>query len=269
MELGQPKDSMQESFQLFLPSFEKGGKFVNNSMYRRNNYGEKYDHVMHASFFDFMHSFTMLLQAMTPKRIFLSCKSHGKHWSTGISEFGHSLFVQRDILFHDGCFPKAPNISHIFSHGEITCAASKWWGNHLPYLDMMHAGDALHWYHMWDYDPPPHAQIFVCLYVVLLPYLDDIVLLFMGMYGGRMGSLYVPHGMENIFVSPATCFREIIGSAMFISFEFLTPYGMDYVHLIMTIQEQLMEDWIGEHLESLVHDGVTNVGGEVLQHSTY
>ena len=59
---------------------------------------------------------------------------------------------------------------------------------------------------------------------------------------------------------------------MFVLVEFLTPCGMDYVHLIMTLEEQFMEDWIGEHLayeESLILDGVTNGGGEVLQHSPY
>ena len=90
---------------------------------------------------------------------------------------------------------------------------------------------------MWDYDPPPHAKISIFLYVVLLPYLDDIVVLFMGMYGGRMGSLYVPHGMETLYVPYATCFRESIGSAMFVSVEFLTPCGMDYLHLIMNLEE--------------------------------
>ena len=53
---------------------------------------------------------------------------------------------------------------------------------------------------------------------------------------------------------------------MFVSYEFLTPCGMDYVHLIMTLEEQYMEGWIGEHLaceESLILDGVTNGGGEV------
>ena len=47
---------------------------------------------------------------------------------------------------------------------------------------------------------------------------------------------------------------------------------MDYVHLMMTLEEQFMEVWIGEHLaceESLILDGVTNGGGEVLQHSPY
>ena len=48
---------------------------------------------------------------------------------------------------------------------------------------------------------------------------------------------------------------------MFVSIEFFTPCGMDYVHLMMTLEEQFMEAWIGEHLaceESLIFDGVTN-----------
>ena len=84
-----------------------------------------------------------------------------------------------------------------------------------------------------------------------------------------MGSMYVPHGMETLHVPYATCFRESIGSSMFVSYEFLTPCGMDYAHIIMTLEEQFMEGWIGEHLaceESLILDGVTKGGGEVLQH---
>ena len=72
---------------------------------------------------------------------------------------------------------------------------------------------------MWDYDPPPYAQISSCLYIVFLPYIDDILVIFMGMYRGRMGGMYVPHGMDNIYVSYPTCFREIIGSTMLASFE--------------------------------------------------
>ena len=48
--------------------------------------------------------------------------------------------------------------------------------------------------------------------------------------------------------------------------------GMDYVHLIMALEEQFMEGWIGEHFayeESLILDGVTNGGEVVLQHSPY
>ena len=47
---------------------------------------------------------------------------------------------------------------------------------------------------------------------------------------------------------------------------------MDYVHLIMTLEEQFMEGRIGEHSayeEISILDGVTNGGGEVLQHSPY
>ena len=82
-----------------------------------------------------------------------------------------------------------------------------------------------------------------------------------------MGSLYVAHGMETLYVPYATCFRESIGSTMFVSFEFLTPCGMDCAHLIMTWEEQFIEGWIGENLayaESLTHDSVINGGGEVM-----
>ena len=76
-----------------------------------------------------------------------------------------------------------------------------------------------------------------------------------------MGSLYVPHGMENLYVPYATCFKESIGPTMFVSIEFLTPYGMDFIHLMMPLEEQFIEAWIGEHLaydEILIFDGVTN-----------
>ena len=87
-----------------------------------------------------------------------------------------------------------------------------------------------------------------------------------------MGSLYVPHGMETLYVPYATCFRESIGPTMFVSVEFFTPCGMDFIHLMMTLEEQFIEAWIGEHLayeESLIFDGVTNEEGEVLHHSPY
>ena len=82
-----------------------------------------------------------------------------------------------------------------------------------------------------------------------------------------MGSLYVPHGMEIFYVPHATCFRESIGLAMFISVEFFTPCGMDYAPLMMTLEEQFMMCWLGEHLayeEDLILDSVTNGGVEGL-----
>ena len=87
-----------------------------------------------------------------------------------------------------------------------------------------------------------------------------------------MDSLYVPHGMGLLHVPHATFFGESISPAMFIIVEFFTPCGMNYVHLKMTLQEQLMQGWTGEHLaceESLTFDGVSNGGGELLQHSAY
>ena len=116
---------------------------------------------------------------------------------------------------------------------------------------------------MWDYDPPPFMQISVCMYLVLIPYIDDVLILFMGFFGGRMGGMYMPYGREALHVHYATCFRENIGKTMFVSFELLSPCGMDYLHLMRTLEEKFMEDWIGRHLayeKSLSHVGVTNDG---------
>ena len=131
----------------------------------------------------------------------------------------------------------------------------------------MQVGDALRLHHMWDFDPHPQAQISVCIYVVLLPYLDDIVVLFMGLYGGRMGSLYVPHGMELLPVPHDTCFILSIAPAMLTSVEFFTPGGMDYAHLMLALEEQFLMYWLDEHLasdEDMIIDDIINGEGEGL-----
>ena len=117
---------------------------MHHSICMRTTIGEEHAHVKHVLFFDCMHSFTMYMQAMTPRRSIISCKLHGQHGATQNFELGHSLGGQREIFHHDVFFPKAPNISHTFSHGERVWAASKWWENHLPHLDLMWVGDALH-----------------------------------------------------------------------------------------------------------------------------
>ena len=80
-----------------------------------------------------------------------------------------------------------------------------------------------------------------------------------------MGGMYVPHGMEVLHAPYATCYRESIWKTMFVSFELSSPYGMDYLHLMRTLEEQFMKGSIGERLAyggSLSNDGVTNGGGE-------
>ena len=64
---------------------------------------------------------------MTPKRNVIPYKIHGQLWAKTISDYGHSLAEQREILQHDGCFSKAPNLSPTFSHGEMLWVKSKWW----------------------------------------------------------------------------------------------------------------------------------------------
>ena len=55
---------------------------------------------------------------------------------------------------------------------------------------------------------------------------------------------------------------------MFISVEFFTPEGRDYVHIMLALEEQYMMNWLVEHLdydEDLILDRAINGGGEVLQ----
>ena len=174
------------------------------------------------------------------------------------------------MIYHSQCNPKASNISHLFNTFEKTMAAIKWWGNHLPYHYLMQSGDILHWFHMWDYNPPPFFNMDVYMYLVLIPYIDDVLIIFMGMIRGMMEGLDVPFGREILHVHYATCFTENIGQTMIVSLDLFLPFGMSHFHLMRTWEENFMEGWIGRHLGyegSLSHDSVSNGTGEELHHS--
>ena len=87
----------------------------------------------------------------------------------------------------------------------------------------------------------------------------------MGLYGQRMGSVYVPHGLELQLLLHDTCFRCSISPPMFIYVEFFTPEGMDYAHIMLALEEQFMMLWFVEHLGYdglLILDDANNEGGE-------
>ena len=82
--------------------------------------------------------------------------------------------------------------------------------------------------------------------------------------------MYVPYGIHILHAPYDTCFQEDLGKTMFVLFELLSPYGMDYFRLMRNLEEQFMEGWIGEHLAyegRLSHVGVTNGGRKELHHS--
>ena len=174
---------MKDLIQAPLSSFGMRGDIsMHHSICMSRILGKEHAYVHNFSFDDYFHSFTMNMQAIALRRIIIPYKIHGQIWAIKISEHGHSLGRQREILYHCGFIPKAPNISHTFSHVEMTWKQIKWWGNHLPYHYLMQLGYLLRWFHMWDYDAPPFVQIYVCMYLVLIPYIDDVLILFMGMF---------------------------------------------------------------------------------------
>ena len=57
---------------------------------------------------------------------------------------------------------------------------------------------------MWDYDPPPLLYMTAYVYLVLIPYIDDVLILIVGMVGGRMQGLNMAIGSEMLHVSYAS-----------------------------------------------------------------
>ena len=99
---------------------------MHNPMRVKDHDGKGFDHDKKVVFSNLLHSFATFLQDMTPKGSERSCGSHGFWWANRNFELGHSLVEKRKISFHDGCFPKAPNISDNLSHVKMTHAANVW-----------------------------------------------------------------------------------------------------------------------------------------------
>ena len=115
-----------------------------NSMSMGGLYGKKFDLVEQVYFSNLAHSLTICMQAMAPTRSNITCKSHGKYGANRNFKAGHSLEVQREIIYHDGCFPKAPNEGFTFSHVKVTLAENMWREYHLSHLDLLKTRCALH-----------------------------------------------------------------------------------------------------------------------------
>ena len=127
MEMDQQHNSMKDLIQPSLSLFEEGNRTMHHSICLRRTIGEEHTYVNHILFPNCMPYFTMYMQTMTPKRSVIPYKLHVQLFAKTISDYGHFLGEQREILQHDGCFPKAPNISSTFSHGEMLWAEIQWW----------------------------------------------------------------------------------------------------------------------------------------------
>ena len=101
---------------------------------------------------------------------------------------------------------------------------------------------------MWDYDPPPKFHMVAYVSLVMIPYIDDVLILIVGMIGGRIQGLNVPIGSEIFHVSYASCFMENIGKTMIYTLDLLFPYEVSHWHLMSTWEENFMEGLIGRHL---------------------
>ena len=111
---------MQKTFQPSLSSLKRGENPMPNSMCMGDLYGKESDLVEQVYFSNLAHSLTICLQAMAPTSSNITCRSHGNNEAKKNPKVGHSLEVQREIIHHDGWFPKAPNEGFTFSHVKVT-----------------------------------------------------------------------------------------------------------------------------------------------------
>ena len=100
---------------------------------------------------------------------------------------------------------------------------------------------------MWDYDPPLvlHMEAYVSL--VMIPYIDDALIIIVGMIGGRMQGLNVPIGSDILHVSYASFSKENIWKTMISTLDLLSPYRMIHFVNLSPWEEHFMDGLIGGH----------------------
>lgn len=81
VEMGQKHSSVGELIWPSLSPLEGGDRYMHHSNLMGRTIGEEYAQVKQDYFYDYMHSSTLFMQAMTPRRRVLSCQSHGKFWA--------------------------------------------------------------------------------------------------------------------------------------------------------------------------------------------
>ena len=129
VDMGEIYNSLKELSQPPLSSLGVRGELsMDHSICMRRAYGKEHIYVQDVLLHDYLHSFTMYMQAISLGRSILPYKLHGQLWAVNIVEREHSLGGYREMIYHSGCTPKAPKISHLFKTCEKVMAASNWWG---------------------------------------------------------------------------------------------------------------------------------------------
>ena len=175
---------------------------------------------------EYLHSFTIHVQAIAPSRSIIPYKLNGQLGSTNIVEHVHSLGGYREMIYHSGCEPKAPNITHLLKSCEKTMRRIKCWGNHLPYHNLRQSRDILCWFHMWDYDPPPLLHLMFYVSLVLILYVYDLIIVG-DMIGGMTHWLDVAIGNGTSHTS--SCLKGIMGHYVANILYHLFPYEVRHM----------------------------------------
>ena len=114
VEMEETHNSLMELSQPPLSSWgTRGDLSMSHSIYVSRVYGKDLVFMHNDLYDEYLHPFTIHVQAIVRRGSILPYKLHGQLWAIKYVEHGHSLGGYREMIYHSGCAPKAPNISHL------------------------------------------------------------------------------------------------------------------------------------------------------------
>ena len=111
---------------------------------------------------------------------------------------------------------------------KMIVVANKWLEKNLLLFDLMQA--ALHWFHVWNYDPLSGCHMAACSHLFLLPCIADISM-FMGGFVWRVGyEMEMPIGSMILPTTHVVCFRRKNGQTMIATSQLFSSYGVSHLN---------------------------------------
>ena len=94
---------------------------------------------------------------------------------------------------------------------------------------------------MWDYDPPTVFHMEASMTLIMIPYVDDVLIIAGNMIGGMTYWLDVSIGNETSHNS--SCFRSSMGHCMAATIYHLFPYELSHMIDLSLWEKPLMSMW--------------------------
>ena len=126
------------------------------------------------------------------------------------------------------CDSSIATIIHLLQAWKKDEAAKKCWGKHFSYHILWQLGVKLCWLHMRDHCPSPLLHMAAIMTLIVIPYVDDVLIVVGDMIGGMTHWLDVCIGNETFHTS--SCFKGSMVHYMTATLHHLFLHGE--IHMI-------------------------------------